>query len=231
MSQDEYLEADMELVEQALAGQAEALGQVGEMLRDLRIPAMLRKRGASNEEADEVVSQLAEGCFAQTAETGQLRDLLGKYSGKGPLAAYLNRVALFRFISIKKGEQRKPKSVSLESGSEEGLELQVGGLDSEESEDVIVELLQDALVKAFSEVDQEKLLLFRLVTGYHLKQKRVGEMWGWHETKVARSFGVLREEIRDRVLENIHKQDPWLTLTWEDFLSLCGESVDLFDFY
>ena len=105
---------DMELVEAALAGDGGASAEIGEMIRDPRLTAMLRNRGSTGDEAEEIVSELAEGCFNSQGKRGQLRDLLGKYSGKAPLPAYLNRVALFRLISKKR--KKTPVHLSLETG-------------------------------------------------------------------------------------------------------------------
>lgn len=221
------MDDDLELVEAALAGDEEAAHMIAEMIREPRLLAVLVKRGAKLQEAEDIVSELADGCFGKEHKKGQLANLLDKYSGKAPLAAYLNRVALHRLISHKR--KKRPDGISLDTGGGEGGELQVGS-EVAASEDVIVDLLREAIMKAFAEVDQEKLVMFRLVQSYRLKQKRVGAMWGWHESKVARNLGSLRDELREKILENIRQRDPWLNLEWEDFLALCGESVDLFDY-
>ena len=224
------LELDLELAEAAMEGDVQAGHQIGEMiLADERL-AMLMKRGASREEAKDIQAELAKGCFSQTPERGQLYGLLAKYSGKAPLSGYLNRVALNRLISFKRRQSSISVS-SLDGGDSEGEStLQVSGATEVEREDEVVELLKRAVREAFAEVDQRVLVMLRLVQSYGVSQKRVGLLWGWNESMISRQLAAMLSRLRELILEKTRQRDIWLQLEWEDFIALCGDSVDLFDY-
>ena len=133
-----------------------------------------------------------------------------------------------RLISLKR--KKKAEIVSLNES-----ELTVdSSLSSQRTdlfrEDEVVDLLRNALRRAFASVDQEKLVILRLVQSYQLSQKKVGIAWGYSESKISRTLSSLTEELREEILCEVKKRDPWLNLEWNDFLLLCDESVDLFDY-
>ena len=212
-----------------MEGDLSAGRRVGELVLTGKRQAILVKRGATKEEAEEIQAELAKGCFTDTPDQGQLYGLLAKYSGKAPLDAYLNRVALNRLISLKR--RKKLETVSIdEKGEEERLSVQGARGPGVECEDEVVELLKRAVREAFAEVDQRSLVMLRLVQSYGLSQKRVGQVWGWNESMISRQMANLLVQLRESVIENVRSRDAWLHLEWEDFIALCGDSVDLFDY-
>jgi len=137
-------------------------------------------------------------------------------------------VALNRLISLKR--KKKAEVVSIDDNhlaADSSLLSQGSDL---AKEDEVVELLCSALRGAFASVDQEKLVILRLVQSYRLSQKQVGVAWGYSESKVSRALSQLTEELREQILRELKKRDPWLHLEWNDFLALCDESIDLFDY-
>src|SRR5205823_12425788 len=74
----------------------------------------------------------------------------------------------------------------------------------------LLDLLRDAIAKAFSSCDKEGLLMLRLVHIYRVTQREIGRMWGWHESKVSRALHCAREKIRRNILSEIKLTDPWL---------------------
>ncbi|MGJ8726412.1 MAG: hypothetical protein ACSHYB_17830 [Roseibacillus sp.] len=220
--------SDLDLAESAIEGDLVAGRQVGELLLSDKLKAMLINRGASSEEAQEIQSELAAGCFSESPQRGMLFGLLAKYSGKAPLAAYLGRVALNRLISLKR--RKTPEMVSVDEEDPEKPPVQLSDSSALEAEDEVIDLLKEAVRNSLRRVNQEKLVLLRLVQSYQLSQKRVGEMWGWSESKISRNLGELVVSLRDEIMAEVHGRDPWLVVEWEDFVALCGESIDLFDY-
>lgn len=94
----------------------------------------------------------------------------------------------------------------------------------------MVELLKRAVREAFAEVDQRVLVMLRLVQSYGVSQKRVGLLWGWNESMISRQLAAMLSRLRELILEKTRQRDIWLQLEWEDFIALCGDSVDLFDY-
>lgn len=220
--------ADLELAEAAIEGDVDAGKSISCLLLSDGLRGTLMRRGASLEEAKDIQSELSKGCFSTTPERGKLYGLLAKYSGKASLKAYFGRVALNRLISLKR--KKKAEIVSL---NESDLTVD-SSLSSQRTdlfrEDEVVDLLRNALRRAFASVDQEKLVILRLVKSYQLSQKKVGIAWGYSESKISRTLSSLTEELREEILCEVKKRDPWLNLEWNDFLLLCDESVDLFDY-
>ena len=220
--------ADIDLAESAIEGDVGAGRQVGEMLLTGKLKAMLINRGASQDEAQEIQSELAAGCFSESPQRGMLFGLLAKYSGKAPLEAYLGRVALNRLISLKR--RKTPEMVSVDEEDSERPAVQLSDNAGVQAEDEVTDLLREAVRNSLQRVNPEKLVLLRLVQSYQLSQKRVGQMWGWSESKISRNLGELLVSLREEIMAEVQRRDPWLEVEWEDFIALCGESIDLFDY-
>lgn len=77
-------------------------------------------------------------------------------------------------------------------------------------------------------MDLEKLVMVRLMISYEVPQKRLGNLMGWHESKIFRAKSDLVAELRTRIMEEVRRADPWLELEWDDFMELCAESMDFF---
>lgn len=221
---------DRLLAEMALEGDAAAIGALMAMLRSPELAAALRSRGASATEADDILGDLAGDCFGGERSKGGLHRLLGRYNGTCPLPAFLRHVALNRLISLKRKQAGRRELVPDADDERDPLDLAVpltgGGVLV--GDDSLIPLLRCALLGAIARVDPEKLVVVRLIESYGVPQKRVGELWGWHESKISRAKSDLLDEMRTAIMEEVRKVDPWLHLEWEDFIALCGESADLF---
>jgi len=44
---------------------------------------------------------------------------------------------------------------------------------------------------------------------------------GWGEWKVSRVLSEALEQIEKETMRSIKERDPWLELTWQDFVDLC----------
>jgi RNA polymerase sigma factor (sigma-70 family) len=222
---------DLELAEAALEGDAGAVGNVKGLLQGSSLKGWLVRRGASGTEAEDLLADLFTDCFGGEKAKGGVHRLLGKFNGGCKLESFLRRVALNRLIGLKR--KAKP-TVSIEGdtddedGPSQGERLAAPAVVV--SEDAVVDVLREAVLGAFANVDQEKFVLFRLAHSYRLSQKKIGEMWGWHASKVSRNLSALGEELRESILAKVREADPWLELEWVDFLELCGETIDLFDY-
>jgi RNA polymerase sigma factor (sigma-70 family) len=88
--------------------------------------------------------------------------------------------------------------------------------------DALVGILRQSLEGAFSRCSPEALVLLRLRYVYELSQRELARMLGRHESKVSRLLSQSMEEIETQTLAEVRKHDPWLQLTWDDFLDLCS---------
>lgn len=222
---------DLILAEDALEGDPAAAARIVEMLRAPELTAFLKTRGASETEARDLIGDLAGDCFGGERTKGGLHRLLGRYNGGCPLPAFFRHIALNRLISLKRKQSgRREDSLSADGGhdvfdtiADAGSSTAAAAGDGE-----LIDLLRDALKAVLARVDPEKLVIVRLIESYEVPQKRVGGIWGWHESKISRAKSELLAEMRQAITEEVKKTDPWLHLEWEDFLALCRESSDLF---
>lgn len=225
---------DLELAEAALEGDEEACRAVRDLVQSPGIKQRLVGRGARPSEADDILGDLLTDCFGGQKAKGGLHVILGKYNGACTLNSFFHLIAMNRLISLKRKQKR---TVSLEKESDDdqfdGHPLGAddlpdpGGVATEEA---VIDTLRAALLKALPSVDQEKLVLLRLIHSYRVSQKKIGEMWGWSDAKVCRQMAALIEELRTATLAAVKELDPWLQVEWDDFVGLCRESNDLFDY-
>ena len=220
---------DVELVDLALSGDEAAARAIRSTESTAQIENILRRRGASATEAKDIVEDLWADCFDSSSKRGALLD---RYTGKGPLEGFLTRTALNRLIDLKRRQKFQgslPRQEHQESGDAvDAFDSLPGESTATDTDDALVGILRDSLVKAFALCDPEKLVILRLVNVHGLDQSTVGHMWGWSQSKISRALTSLMEEVRGHTIAEIKRQDPWLELQWEDFVSLCSQCNDIF---
>ena len=96
------------------------------------------------------------------------------------------------------------------------------------SEKPLLNLLREAIQRAFARQDEDAVLMLKLVHVHQLSQREISRMWGWHESKVSRTLDTTRQSVAKIILLELKKVDPWLELRWEDFVELCASSSDVF---
>ena len=62
------------------------------------------------------------------------------------------------------------------------------------------------------------MVLLRLVYLHDLTQREIVRMLGWSESKVSRFLARAMKEIETHTLKELKKRDPWLELSWQDFV-------------
>lgn len=222
-------ESDLEIAEAALDGEPEAISAIREIVLSPKIKATLVNRGAMNWEADEIVREILSDCFGLASSPGgEIKRLLDRYNGACPLEGFIHRVAMNRLIDRKRHQTVVNRSRN--PGSAIEIQSATVGLSSEHTSDRIVELIVDALRRAFAEADQESLALLRLTHSYDISQRKLAKMWNCHESTISRRLNDLAEALRTRVLEILKMEDPWLAIEWRDIQELCQQSLDIFDY-
>jgi RNA polymerase sigma factor (sigma-70 family) len=179
---------------------------------------ILRARGATADEADELLADLWGDCVPKNNDQPALLD---KFSGKCSAQAWLATVATHRWIDLKRKQTRHGEtSLSSQNGENDPLE-QLPATVAALPEDPLVELLRESLRAAFAACPPPELLMLRLVYLHGLTQRELMRMWGWSESKVSRQLSQAMKRIEHTTLENLKKKDSWLDLTWQDFVDLC----------
>jgi len=180
---------------------------------------VLINRGATQDEADDLIEDLWGDCVGQNEDRPSL---LEKYSGKCPIRSWLATVVTNRLVDLKRRQKHRGELPRLDSDdAETNLFERVPAATVAGSEDALVNLLRDTLQTAFGKCPADAMLMLRLVYLNGLSQREVGRMWGWHESKVSRCMSHAMEQIETATLRELKKRDSWLDLSWQDFVELC----------
>ena len=210
--------SDLSQVRACLDGDTETLARLREM-HQTSLTNILRARGATPDETDDLLAGLWADCVPRDAESPTL---LEKFSGKCSLQNWLATVATRRWIDLKRRQQRHGETALPEHEGEEGDPLERLPAAAEASaDDILVTLLRDSLQAAFASCPPADLLMLRLVYLHGLSQRELMRMWGWSESKVSRKLSAAMAHIEDRTLAHLRQKDAWLELTWQDFVDLC----------
>ena len=217
-------EQDLAFVQRVLASEAPAASELRSRYHG-KLVGVLRARGASQTEAEDLVADLWTDCFAPR---GNRQTLLTKYQGRCALESWLLTVATNRLVDLKRRQSFRVDVSSSTSDSPEDFFDRRPQPEKPTSEKPLLNLLHGAIQRAFAKQDEDAVLMLKLVHLHQLTQREISRMWGWHESKVSRTLEVTRQSVAKIILVELKKVDPWLELRWEDFVELCAGSADVF---
>jgi RNA polymerase sigma factor (sigma-70 family) len=181
--------------------------------------AILLARGADQTEAEDLLADLWADCVPGNDDRPSL---LEKFSGRCTLQGWLATVATNRWIDTKRKQARHTPIES--NGSEERGDDLPPSFDTTRwhaPDQTLVSLLRNSLKDAFAQCGSEVRVLLRLVYLHELSQREIVRMLGWSESKVSRYLSNAMEEIEKHTLAELKRRDPWLELSWRDFVDLC----------
>src|ERR1041385_5073267 len=179
----------------------------------------LLARGATRTEAEDLLADLWADCVSGQPERPSLVE---KFSGRCSLQGWLATVATNRWIDLRRRQTRRGETSLANAAGGEGdsfdrLPAPVGSV----SEGPLVELLRESLRAAFARCGREAMVLLRLVHIHGVTQREAARMMGWSEFKISRSLSEAMRDIEADTLREVKRRDPWLELTWQDFVDLC----------
>jgi RNA polymerase sigma factor (sigma-70 family) len=186
-------------------------------------PVLRRKlvqRGGKRVEADEIIASLWSDSVPEATTRGSL---LEKYNGLASLQSWLLTVATRRMIDVKRSQRFTVSGEEPDQADHHAYRLLDRAPAEPEArpEDSLLELLQTSLRVAWDRSTADELIILHLVHLHGLTQREVGRMWGWTESKVSRILNRAIRHIKQETLRQVKQSDPWLELTWQDFLDLC----------
>lgn len=176
-----------------------------------RMVASLKSRGAPEAMAEDVASEILAECLAD-AETNLLR----RFKGSSGLDHWLLRVAINRLITLQRRER-------LFSPLEESGVPDPAGQSEEELESPLCDLVTRSLKEAIASLPAGLRVLLWMRHGYGIPQNRLCVSWRCHPSKLSRMLAAAREEVRDRTLAAIRREEPGLLLNWEDIAGVCAD--------
>ncbi|MHA3775017.1 RNA polymerase sigma factor [Verrucomicrobiota bacterium sgz303538] len=219
--------ADFDLAQRCLDGDEQALTTLLNTYKS-QILAYLMKTGASLADAEEVVEQLwADAVVAAPEKSPRL----AHYDGSCKLGTWLNTVAMNRLISAKRKQQREARVIVAEEPNrrddEDGSDRiePLGITPALAPEDLpLIELLRGGIEAAFARCSAENFVLLQLAYGDGLRVAELGQIWGCNPGTISRWLRQASEEVERLALAHVRATDPYLEITWSDFLLLCRTS-------
>lgn len=172
-----------------------------------RMVAALRKRGASEILAEEVVEGILADCMR-----GDGHNLLARFHGNSSLDAWLMRVAANRMVSAWRRtavRHQEPPQRALEAQPAEDTALR--------------DLVSGALRGALDSLEPQDRVLLWLHHGFGVPQKRLCVSWRCSAPEMSRMLARAREFVRRRTLAEVSRVEPGLMLGWEDVCEACGD--------
>lgn len=204
-------------VSRCCQGDVEALTQLRESCNGPLLGTLLA-RGAGRTEAEDLLADLWADCVPGQDDRPSI---LEKFSGKCSVKGWLATVATNRWVDLKRKQSRLVEAGQNGNDAEEQGELARLEAAAYASEDTLISLLRDCLKSAFARCDAKARVIFRLVYLHELSQREIVQMLGWSESKVSRYLTRTMGEVERHTLAEVKKRDPWLELTWQDFVELC----------
>ncbi len=216
-------EADLAFVQRVLAMDAPAAAELRSRYHG-KLVGVLRARGASQTEAEDLAADLWTDCFAPR---GDRQPLLTKYQGRCALESWLLTVATNRLVDLKRRQSFRVDVPPSPDSNEDFFERRAQP-EKPTSEKPLLNLLREAIQRAFARQDADALLMLKLVHLHQISQREISRMWGWHESKVSRTLDTTRQSVAKIIMQELKKVDPWLELRWDDFVELCAGSSEIF---
>jgi RNA polymerase sigma factor (sigma-70 family) len=202
---------DFELTKRCLAGDIPAFMRMQSRYGG-ELHAFLVSAGATNSEADELLTDLWTDCV-----TG--KPLLLRYRGTAPLGAWFKTVLINDLVDRRRRQNvEKSASVTLTGLGHEGSESR---RHRRSSDAPLFGIMRRALKRAFGACPAEAVVMLQLVHLYGLTQREVCGIWGYTESKVSRRLSTAMRQIASETMRAIGDADGWLEIQWEDFLDFC----------
>jgi len=212
---------ELQTVRAALLGDSEAAAQIHRKHHPLVLGALMN-RGAlmqlTRSEVEECVGDLWSDCFGATNTKPAL---LERFTGDGPLRAWLITVGLHRLIDLARRKRFRHDMSANEKTSSPDLMDKIPAADVLPADADVVSLLQISLKKAFARSDREQLLWLCLVYLHGIKQKELADIYDCNESTISRRLNRTLKQIHGDTLTEIRALDPMMCLEWHEIVQLC----------
>ena len=197
-----------------LAGDQHALSQLSNLCTGF-LRSFLRKHGASDDEAEEICSEIFCECVA--GWKGQ-RSLLLMYGAQAALSTWLARIAHNRFIDARRRDRTRSRmleecQVDLENALTANQTRRLNITDGTH-----LALIRESVRQALSRCSPEDTAMLRLVYCHGISQRHVAKLWGWTECRVSRHLRELRGVVQQVALSEVRRRDRSIELDFGSVL-------------
>lgn len=208
-------QADRDFAQKVISRDDQAVRQFSDVYRPYLV-GVLRKRGASEADAEELSTDIISDCVSRVGK----EPMLTAYEGRSSLQGWLATVATRRWIDIRRRDKFHADIPTMED--EEPTMDSFAAPRTRQPDAELVSLLRGAIDAGFAACPAESLLLLRLVYLHGQSQRDLAKLWSCHESTISRSLSGAMVSIRESALAHITRRDPGLKLSWEDFVELCA---------
>jgi len=215
------MEHELQTVRTALRGDSEAAAQIHRNYHT-SVLGVLMNRGAlmqlTRSDVEECMQDLWSDCFGGTSTKPAL---LEKFTGDGPLRAWLITVGLHRLIDLARRKKfRRDVPANDETSLPDPMD-KIPAAEGPPADADIVSLLRISLKKAFARSNREQLLLLCLVYLHGIKQRELADIYGCNESTISRWLQQTLKQIHGDTLSEIRALDATMCLDWPEIVQLC----------
>jgi RNA polymerase sigma factor (sigma-70 family) len=227
-------EDDLRIAQAALSGDPMAVNSVlAELPYTLAVLLSKCTDSDSEEKAREIIEDLPGDLMAGVERDGKTVKLLEMYQGRASLRSWITVVALSRLKSWWRAPGYRKREKGIEPYQDQAtLSDERANSPNAEAYDHtdVVALLADALTDSLRSLAPRESVCLRLVYLHNVEQQRLARMFGCHAATISRDLDQTKASIKRRLLWNLKLLDPFLEITWDDCVRLCGsESISIFD--
>ncbi len=216
---------DAVLVQRAVEGDDAAVRELQSRYHRL-VFSFLRKRGASEDDAEEVLATVWADCVQRKFKQWDAGE-----EGADSLRGWLVTIAVRTFLDrVRQRERQREESLP----PDEVLDARLGGGGDEGVAGGADRKFFRSLLRACAEAGQraagpEAMAIFKLVYLDGCTQAEIARMWGWTGVRVSRFLASAKKPFVDAMLAEQRRREPDLRITWEDFVAIAAqEGIPLF---
>ncbi len=221
-------EDDVRWAQACLEGNTEAVEAFQETFSPNLVGYLITK-GALPSDAEDIVADLIKECLY--GKEGREPKLIN-YQPVGRLEAWLNTCAYNKFRDFIRRKNREIPLQPQPLENEETTGIQLDHVQHTEPDDPAtdetVEHLRVALQTALERIDEEALLLLRLVFIHGVSQRSLSRVWQCHEATISRKISAGMQALREHTLTYLNNVETNFSFSWEDCIRLCSKHQQLF---
>ena len=215
MPEDLSHPSDFCLVQRCLEGEEQAISEFERKYQPIVI-AYLRKRGANEDEANQVAGSV---CADLLGKRENRLPRLATYEGRAALKTWLIQFAMNRWFAFLKAKKAY-------GGEQVELDLdQIRMIDEEsdliEAELPLIDLLKEALEAGFQSCSPEDFVMLHLAYMDQLHLHEVASMFKIPIQTLHNQLKRAKTRVAKSTMRRVRELDPYLELKWKDFKILC----------
>ena len=221
---------DKSFADCVIAADAKAVKEFYATFQEPLTAAMLSRFGGQHAQlaVDAVAEVLGECVAGYRNRAGFMKPpRLAGYRGGAPLRICLSQWCRCRVLDKLKG-LKVTVCIDSEVATEDGkTSVVLHAPETSGQDEVVVEIIRQALVEALAAANPEGVVLMRLAFLYRIPQNVLARAWQRHPAQITKRIGAVIEEIQNDALARVRAREPNLDITWEDVMAFGEDTREL----